>query len=285
MRLLGWQCMHVSSRQDKPSVRRPEIEWSDPGGATNTSRGLTHSLEAPRRGCREGYPNPTSMSDMWITHRPRSRTACVLLRRMSPHLRAPHMRPPTRGMQTVCDSHRVQLDRHGELRPDTWSKEWVCVVCGAGVPKGSGRRKHCSRAVSKPTLDTTGVAQRRRNVGYAGRTSPYSGAPGRGFSAPTLSGAAPAVENPRSAPISEVRNHPGGVRGRDESGLRHLRRARGALHIDHDHSCCPPRSKQWRTCGQCVRGFLCGSCNRGLGLLKDDPNVLRSAIEYLGRKA
>ncbi|SDT83753.1 hypothetical protein SAMN04488548_10215 [Gordonia westfalica] len=196
MRLLGWQCMHVSSRQDKPSVRRPEIEWSDPGGATNTSRGLTHSLEAPRRGCREGYPNPTSMSDMWITHRPRSRTACVLLRRMSPHLRAPHMRPPYAGMQTVCDSHRVQLDRHGELRPDTWSKEWVCVVCGAGVPKGSGRRKHCSRAVSKPTLDTTGVAQRRRNVGYAGRTSPYSGAPGRGFSAPTLSGAAPAVENP-----------------------------------------------------------------------------------------
>lgn len=30
-----------------------------------------------------------------------------------------------------------------------------------------------------------------------------------------------------------------------------------------------------------VRGLLCSSCNRGLGLLKDSPEVLRSAIIYL----
>lgn len=44
-----------------------------------------------------------------------------------------------------------------------------------------------------------------------------------------------------------------------------------SLAIDHDH-----------TTGL-VRGYLCNNCNRGIGLLKDDPNVLRNAIEYLER--
>jgi hypothetical protein len=40
-------------------------------------------------------------------------------------------------------------------------------------------------------------------------------------------------------------------------------------HADHDHET-----------GQ-KRGVLCHKCNTGLGLLKDDINVLCSAIEYL----
>ena len=29
------------------------------------------------------------------------------------------------------------------------------------------------------------------------------------------------------------------------------------------------------------RGFLCANCNKGLGMLKDDPEILAKAIEYL----
>ena len=41
------------------------------------------------------------------------------------------------------------------------------------------------------------------------------------------------------------------------------------LDIDHDHET-----------GE-VRGLLCGLCNRALGLLKDDPGVIRHAADYV----
>ena len=39
------------------------------------------------------------------------------------------------------------------------------------------------------------------------------------------------------------------------------------LAVDHDHKCCPGK----RSCGKCIRGLLCGTCNTGIGGLKDDP--------------
>lgn len=47
--------------------------------------------------------------------------------------------------------------------------------------------------------------------------------------------------------------------------------------IDHDHNCCPGGT----TCGKCVRGVLCGSCNSGLGLFNDDMESLARALSYL----
>lgn len=40
-------------------------------------------------------------------------------------------------------------------------------------------------------------------------------------------------------------------------------------HIDHNHL----TNK--------IRGILCGNCNMGIGLLKDDINVIRNAVKYL----
>ena len=50
-----------------------------------------------------------------------------------------------------------------------------------------------------------------------------------------------------------------------------------AINIDHDHSCCPGTY----SCGNCIRGILCNNCNTAIGLLKDSPKVINSALLYL----
>lgn len=49
--------------------------------------------------------------------------------------------------------------------------------------------------------------------------------------------------------------------------------------IDHDHACCPGT----KSCGKCIRGLLCGPCNRGIGQFGDDPAVVEAAAAYLRR--
>ena len=50
-------------------------------------------------------------------------------------------------------------------------------------------------------------------------------------------------------------------------------------HVDHDHACCNKAT----SCGKCVRGLLCRSCNTALGKLQDSVERLRAAIVYLER--
>ena len=54
-----------------------------------------------------------------------------------------------------------------------------------------------------------------------------------------------------------------------QAGCCAICQRRVALSVDHDH----------RT-GE-VRGLLCGSCNRAIGLLKDDPDRAGRAAQYL----
>src|ERR1700685_796849 len=49
--------------------------------------------------------------------------------------------------------------------------------------------------------------------------------------------------------------------------------------IDHDPACCPAGG---RSCGKCTRGLLCNRCNRVLGLLEKDPQLLpKYLVDYL----
>lgn len=49
------------------------------------------------------------------------------------------------------------------------------------------------------------------------------------------------------------------------------------MSVDHDHTCCPYQT----TCGKCIRGLLCLRCNSALGMLQDDVEILKRAINYL----
>lgn len=64
-------------------------------------------------------------------------------------------------------------------------------------------------------------------------------------------------------------------------GMCHSCKVREATQIDHDHTCCNSVDGGKTSCGRCVRGFLCGRCNRALAAARDDAHVLASAAHYL----
>lgn len=49
------------------------------------------------------------------------------------------------------------------------------------------------------------------------------------------------------------------------------------LYVDHDHSCCSQKT----TCGNCVRGLLCPSCNTLVGYLETKKDLVEEAYKYL----
>jgi hypothetical protein len=56
------------------------------------------------------------------------------------------------------------------------------------------------------------------------------------------------------------------------------------LVVDHDNKCCPMgRSRNSKSCGDCVRGILCNDCNLAIGYMKDDMDRMIKAVEYLRR--
>lgn len=51
------------------------------------------------------------------------------------------------------------------------------------------------------------------------------------------------------------------------------------LVIDHDHKCCPGKTK--KLCGRCNRGVICGNCNISIGHAKENTETLKRMVSYL----
>lgn len=49
------------------------------------------------------------------------------------------------------------------------------------------------------------------------------------------------------------------------------------LNVDHNHRCCPGEL----SCGHCIRGLLCTSCNQGLGKFQENGDILMRAAHYV----
>ena len=48
------------------------------------------------------------------------------------------------------------------------------------------------------------------------------------------------------------------------------------IFIDHDHACCPDGKS---SCGKCVRGLLCLSCNTTFGLIERKYELARAYLD------
>lgn len=53
------------------------------------------------------------------------------------------------------------------------------------------------------------------------------------------------------------------------------------LAVDHDHRCC---SESAKSCGKCIRGLLCNSCNTVMGKIEEKPALAKRFADYVDRR-
>lgn len=180
-----------------------------------------------------------------------------------------------------CASHYSQWYRTGEVRPFRykWAAEGGdCVVCGDPV---QGRRKHCSAACQAVDSRTRGKRPSEFTCRLCGKVVSFRArdANGRLVRTDAVWCRDCGRESPEAIRYKRYGITPERYAEALLQGCEICSDVVETLHVDHDHNCC--HSRKYRLCGQCTRGFLCGNCNRALGLMRDDPDRLRSAIAYL----
>jgi hypothetical protein len=150
------------------------------------------------------------------------------------------------------------LDAFAVRRESADGKQVWCRDCvRANRPSIERRREHRRRYAAKNAVETTPDERKKRRAEYAaqhreavGRAVQYGLSPDEFKS------------------LFAEAGHACALCGRDDKPLV----------IDHDHACCPERK---RSCGKCVRGTLCSTCNTGLGMANDDPALLRRMAAYV----
>lgn len=186
----------------------------------------------------------------------------------------------------LCVSHysrtRVKRPKAVAATPlRVWAElDQPCVVCGQTVPRGGGRRKHCSGACQ--ALDSAHRGQRPTELvcDFCSKaftlTRDRTGRMQRVDTkwCPDCGRDSPEVARFRRYKVTKQQYDEAMARGCELCG------ALKPLHVDHDHACCPANKY---SCGACVRGFICGPCNRGLGLFFDNADALDRAAAYLRR--
>lgn len=205
----------------------------------------------------------------------------------------------------MCDMHRTRLRRHGHLeetRPDSWGAKhkhpmfnswahlrrhrathkiepvWADDFLRFALDVGerpSKKHKLYAADDSKPIgpfnfvwkeaitqkvdgEDAQTYARRVQRVYRAVRKEAY-----QGYELKRHYG----MSKAEYTAMLERQDHKCAICGQPEGSV--IRGQKISLAVDHCH-----------TKGQ-VRGLLCLHCNRGLGLMKDSPEILRRAAEYL----
>lgn len=188
-----------------------------------------------------------------------------------------------------CAAHYSQWKRKGEVKPFSYKwqdgEERPCVVCGE---RARGRSKYCGGACQvvasrwsregkdRPesfvcVLCGKDVTFRARRGKRLIRTDTFYCQDCGRDSAEARRWKMYGVTPEQYAAALE--------RGCEICGARPEK-----LDVDHDHSCCDP-SPGAACCWKCTRGFLCGNCNRAIGLLQDNPEVAANAAKYLATNA
>ena len=192
----------------------------------------------------------------------------------------------------VCQLHRKTIRATGSEPSRVWAAEKVCVVCGAKGWPDNGRRKHCSASCQAEE------SRRRRGAKKRNPSAPVPPRPdtaacvlcggeislgrrnGRFQRTDTIYCRKCGRESREARRFVKYGIKPEEYEAALKCGCEICGKVVPSLDVDHDHNCCPFNK---RSCGECIRGFLCGDCNRALGLFRDDVDSLKRAVAYLTR--
>ena len=154
----------------------------------------------------------------------------------------------------LCTGHYAQQSRGRQLTP--------LRPTGARMVRDEQGRKHCGRCTTWKPVHEFG-----RNKAQADGLNGYCASCHRFVGLLNRYGLTPE----QHAQMLAAQGGGCAICGSASAGVR-------SLHVDHDHACCP---ESGRSCGKCVRGLLCDSCNLAIGKMNDDAARLRRAADYL----